>query len=504
MANAGEYIKLAEEVVYNHNILYVGSAGNNGPALSTVGAPCGTTSCIISVAAMVTTGLMNTAYSMVTNVPPTNYTWSSMGPTTDGDIGVSIIAPGGAITSVPNWTLNKKQLMNGTSMSSPNACGCIALLISAAKATSLSTTSTATTSSITAAATTTSSRLSSSRYRLAVENSAAFQPNIHTLGQHHGLIQVKQAWQHLKQHMGDNTIDIPLTVSIQSQRFKRGIYLKQPSEVCNISTHRVFIEPRFPVANKTVVSSNNNISGSSNCMIDIATVSAMKISYEMRLRLQSTANWVSAPKKLHLLSDGKGFAVTIDPTGLSEGVHVAFVRGYDETNEEENNNSSSSKGAIFEVPITVIVPMEIADGTVEMVLPLLKLQSCERYRRFLVPPPGCTTIEATVYDRRNIINNNSSSRIRKDASNSDNSVRSTGDVDVNDEDIVSEPDVAQGGNKSTTSSVASTTTVTSGSAVIDDSSRTIVLHALQTFSQIPYRDNEKEVTNQTIETIILI
>jgi tripeptidyl-peptidase-2 len=113
--------------------VFVTSAGNAGPALSTVGSPGGSLDDVISVGAWVDKDTMEAAHSLIDDVEGTSYTWSSRGPQANGSLGYAIYAPGAAITSVPQYNLYGMRLMNGTSMASPNCAGCVALLVGGLK-----------------------------------------------------------------------------------------------------------------------------------------------------------------------------------------------------------------------------------------------------------------------------------------------------------------------------------------------------------------------------------
>jgi len=207
--NSGRFVELAEQLVYKHGIVFVSSAGNNGPALTTVGAPGGTSDAIIGVAAHVSPAMMEAEYSMkpVTmkdGVPVeenigTTYTWSSVGPTADGAMGVDITAPGAAITCVPNWCLQRNQLMNGTSMSSPNLTGCIALLLSAAKAEGI--------------------KMTPARLKRALMNSAQTMPGLSCLQQGWGMVDVESAWEYIKTFKDDPHEDVSVYGSGNSFAF---------------------------------------------------------------------------------------------------------------------------------------------------------------------------------------------------------------------------------------------------------------------------------------------
>ena len=114
--NRGQLIEKLAELVDEDGVVFCASAGNSGPALTTVGAPGGSTESIIGVGAAVTTALASNSYSLREEIATNQYTWSSRGPTKDGSLGVSISAPGGAFSPVPQWGLTRSLRFNGTSM----------------------------------------------------------------------------------------------------------------------------------------------------------------------------------------------------------------------------------------------------------------------------------------------------------------------------------------------------------------------------------------------------
>ena len=164
-------------------------SGNDGPALCTVGTPpdiqCNT---VIGVGAYVSPSMMTAMYSTRQKKPGTPYTWSSRGPTIDGDRGVTVCAPGGAITLVPKFTLRGTQLMNGTSMASPHTCGALALALSGMRAKGLA--------------------WSPFSVKRAVENTCSWLSDMCEFGQGNGLLNIEKVFDHLEANCKNTERDV--------------------------------------------------------------------------------------------------------------------------------------------------------------------------------------------------------------------------------------------------------------------------------------------------------
>ena len=115
--------------------------------------------------------------------------------------------------------------------------------------------------------------------------------------------------------------------------------------------------------------------------------------YELRIRLEATATWIQVPEHLIMLQSGKTVSVHIDPRRLVTGHHVHYIRGYDTSQPREH-------GSLFQIPITVIIPEVMVEGTTSLELGKLTLAPGERLRKFIVPPRGCSYIDLLIHDPR--------------------------------------------------------------------------------------------------------
>ncbi|VIO89724.1 Hypothetical subtilase-type proteinase F21H12.6 in chromosome II, putative [Brugia malayi] len=335
--NSGRIIEALDRVVRRHGILFFSSAGNCGPALSTGGCPGTTTTSVIGVGAYLSPTMMEAMYSMRDKIPPTLYPWSSRGPTADGALGVSICGPGAAITSVPKFTLKASQLMNGTSMSSPNVTGTVACLLSALKAQSIS--------------------WSPYLIRLALENTARLpkDQNRFTVGS--GLLQVDDAYNFIHDHQ---SLISPLLTHFKikiNDVNARGIYLRERYQTCYMDTYVIAVQPEFKPE------SDNDA----------------KIAFEKHLVLTCVASYVKYPKQFTLMHQEREFTISLDPVGLEAGVaHFTEICAYDSEN--------ISLGPLFRIPITVIIPLCLDDNSRYTIKRKLQCKPASPERLFIHVP----------------------------------------------------------------------------------------------------------------------
>ncbi|KAK2578923.1 hypothetical protein KPH14_011132 [Odynerus spinipes] len=307
-SNTGRIGELMNEVIDKYGVTWVASAGNLGPALCTIGTPPDISSnSIISVGAYVSPDMMVAEYSLREKMPGMPYTWSSRGPMIDGGVGVTVCAPGGAITSVPNFTLRKSQLMNGTSMASPHVTGAIAVLISGLLAKGCP--------------------YSPYSIKRALENTALYISNLDPFAQGSGLLQVERAFDNLVTYCDVPERDVRFAINCGTNNSK-GIHMRV-GLIDRPKDYAITVEPVF-------LDSEN-------------TDPSRKINFNLKLTLVCEASWVRFPTHLDLMHMPRAFAIRIDGSNLSEGVHATSVRAYDVTN--------IAKGPVFQIPITVVQPM---------------------------------------------------------------------------------------------------------------------------------------------------
>ncbi|XP_039278356.1 tripeptidyl-peptidase 2 isoform X2 [Nilaparvata lugens] len=309
-SSSGRIAELMAEVVDKCGTVWVASAGNNGPALSTISCPPDLNyNGVIGVGAYVSPEMMTSEYSLRRKQPGMPFTWTSRGPTPEGAKGVSVCAPGAAITSVPCSTLRGCQLMNGTSMAAPHCTGVVALLISGMLAQKLP--------------------YSPFSVKQALENTAQFISNLDEFAQGHGLLQVEKAFDHLVSYCDRKERDVRFQVSCAGMK---GIYIrgKQTNKPRDFG---ITVEPIF-------LDSDN-------------MASEKKIDFQMSLALACDASWVSCPSYLEMMNIQRVFSVKVDPSGLPEGVHRTSIRAYDV--------SCVEKGPVFNVEVTVVRPTAVPD-----------------------------------------------------------------------------------------------------------------------------------------------
>lgn len=278
-----------------YNVVFVIAAGNNGPGIGTSLTP-GDRVEAITVGAYISSEIWKLNYNCDVKSEGLWY-FSAMGPRLDGSITPNVIAPGSAVSTVNIWDNGGYFLLDGTSMAAPHVSGSIALLINRAKEENIS--------------------CNYQTLRRALEMGARFLDGYTTAEQGFGLIDVKRAWEHLK-----NLKSLPkLSATVYNPFTQRGNGIYFRGEV----PEGLFI-------------SLTNFDSNTPLTVD----------------LKSAVPWMKPDRQKVILPKGKSRQIKLGLT-LPEkpGLYTAILTGDD----------PNTYGRDMELPVTVIIPFEFGGNS---------------------------------------------------------------------------------------------------------------------------------------------
>ena len=355
---SGQIVEDITETVRRTGLIFVSSAMNSGPALSTVGAPGGTAQGVFGVGAHISPEMARQSYASAHDPGELGYIWTSRGPTHDGSFGVDIFAPGGAYAAVPAWTGQRIQRMHGTSMASPNLCGCLALMLSGLKAEN--------------------HEWSPQTVMRAIQSTARPLEDVDRWTQGPGLIQTLDAYSRLTMLIADQHQLPPIKLRVpHPSRPGRGIYLREASEVDQPLSTTVRITPDLDDENR----------------------SAWAARFPLNFTLKSTAEWVRTGERVVVPANGQTFEVHVDPTQLEPGAHSAEILLYE--------NGRQEAGPALRFPVTVVRPRPEDSGKTQ-VDSEVQLETGTIHRWFVDVPTDASQVRVRIQrdgqtDRRLIV-----------------------------------------------------------------------------------------------------
>jgi subtilisin family serine protease len=212
---------LYNRLIDTYGVQLVISAGNSGPGINTLGDPA-VADKVISVGASISKETWAANYGSGVEKKYAMLPFSSRGPREDGGFTPTLTAPGAAVNTTQTWAAGGPvkeagyalppgySMMQGTSMSSPQAAGAAALLLSAAKQRDI--------------------ELTPAQLRTALTSTADRISGVAAHEQGAGLIDVVDAWKQIRRGVTahEYTVKAPVDTSIdfalKTPGFGTGLY----------------------------------------------------------------------------------------------------------------------------------------------------------------------------------------------------------------------------------------------------------------------------------------